>query len=339
MMDSDFCVIGNGLLGAAIALELSQESNQVLLIGAKYGAEGQFYSAHEDDSRMVRQFHQDIYWEKLTARNMKKLFDLMKTTQLPIFHKTPVLYRFPAQAPSSSNLLKTPFASHHAFTFEDLNGGFLNPKIYIQALNQAAKKNGAKIQQGIVQHIEKQPHGFKLRTRDTIIQTTYVVDARGFYSPDCSVVGKIAIFTESPKKTAIHPYCFIDANIHSTTIRDVYGFYHYLQHHNKLISKFGFSESNPIRLQHAADISHWFHGGYQQHPLLSEANDWIRNFLNDDSTEITDIKPCAFTITNDGRPNITFEDGLLTLSGCNGMAAKCCQALAEDGVSFFKERQ
>lgn len=338
-MNSQFCVVGNGLLGAAIALELSKKTNKVCLIGARYGDENQFYSGHEDDSRMVRQFHNDPYWENLTKRNMSQLDELMASTGLPIFHKLPVLYRFPVNAAPNSPLLRhlheiTP----HQFTHEDAYGGLLNPKMYIEALNKAAKKNGANIYQAIVHSINRRSNGFHVQTHDACIKATHVVDARGIHSPDIadqlSVVGKICLFTRSPTQTASAPYCFIDTSINSTHFRDVYGFYRYRHHAGTATSKFGFSECLPIRLQTNIEVVEWFRGAYLQHPLLAEARDWINHFFND-ATTITDIKPCAFTVTLDGKPHITLNNGLLTVTGCNGMVAKCCQALAQDAVTFF----
>lgn len=343
----DYCVVGNGLLGAAIAFELSRDADRVCIVGAKYGDEGVFFSAHEDDSRIARQFHGDVYWEGLVERNMGRLHELTRATGMDVFRSLPVLYRFRPDAKPCSPLLKTRIGRERdgvsaSFSHEDIDGGVINPKVYVAALNMATVVNGAEVRSAAVQDIERSQGCFKLRTRDAEIMARYVVDARGFHQPnlsgdDSTIVGKTAIFVEvdSSPDRQLQPFCFIAAE-EGRDLRDVYGFHQYRVTSGKVISKFGVSEREPVRLT-PYQVSDWFRGGYRAHPVLDATLTWIGNFL--DCPWTSTIKPCAFVSTASGRPQVRYEKGLLTIKGCNGMAAKCCQALAEDVVATLRRSE
>lgn len=346
-MSWEYCVVGNGLLGAAVALELSKNTDRVCIVGAKYGDEGVYFSAHEDDSRIARQFHGDVYWERLAERNMVRLHELTQETgSMDVFRSMPVLYRFKPDASPRSHLLKTWKAkdgggASRSFSHEDIGGGLINPKTYVAALNMAAAAKGAKMQCAAVHNIRRNQSGFEVCTRETVIRAKHVVDARGCHQPnlpgaESAVVGKVTIFVESGSSSAqLHPFCFL-AIEESASLRDVYGFHQYRIANGRVISKFGFSEREPVRLPRH-QVSDWFRGAYCAHPALDAARAWIGNFL--DCAWTSTIKPCAFVSTATGRPHIRYEEGLLSITGCNGMAAKCCQALAEDAVALMWNRE
>ena len=49
-----------------------------------------------------------------------------------------------------------------------------------------------------------------------------------------------------------------------------------------------------------------------------------------------ELQPCAFCVTDDGRPNIEVDGTRLSISGCNGRAAKSCQALVEHALTELR---
>ena len=154
-MHVDFAVVGNGLLGAAVVHELSKRAKRVVGFGAPYGAQGRYYSSHEDDSRLVRTFHDDPYWEDLTTHNLHEMKVLEENTGISIFRPLPVYYRRQDRAmaparPSLRPLKQGTSEGARAFDAEDQEGGILHPKEYIRAMNTLASTRGAEVHPAIV---------------------------------------------------------------------------------------------------------------------------------------------------------------------------------------------
>lgn len=338
-MQYDYCVVGNGLLGAAVALELAQPDRKVCMVDADYGDEQTYFSSHEDDSRLIRMFHGDSYWERLAVRNMEKLSGLMHATRIPIFSALPVFYRFGSEQNPCSELLcvRTNFAiaaGKDEFQYEDRLGGIVNPKWYVAAMNQLAARKGAVILQASVRRIERKHGRFHVALNEGEVVATRVVDARGIYSErmrydSLCARGKILMFTATHKKDGM--YGFLDADIGSGVFRDVFGLCNHRADASAVISKFGFSEHKPVDLPSFDSIAHWFRNDYLDYPYIGEAKKWIADFHGRRDI-VMRIRPWGYTITLDGRPYINEEDGLLTIAGCNSMTAKCCQALAEEAL-------
>ena len=334
----EYCVIGNGLIGAALALELSYKSRSVCVLGAAYGQDGRYYSSHEDDSRIARCWHSDPYWENLARRNIEKLQALAQTTALPLFRRTPVLYNYsPGYKPSGQSVVKrtsnhNPYAGR--FEFEDVAGGIIDPRIYIAALNQEARKRNAVVLECVVRSMCWKDGKAAINTSTGEIQAKRVIEARGIHTPQAQVTGKILLYVETASGQLRYPFCFVDRQCSTEIFEDAYGIVDYRTSGNNLVSKFGFSERQPVRLNTAEEIAAWFQTDYQSHPHISEAMQLSRRFFAEEVARVY-AKPCAFVITADQRPIITLAEHHGAITGCNGMAAKCCQSLAEKMVAMW----
>lgn len=342
----DYCVIGNGLIGAAVALELAQKSRSVCVLGAAYGDEDKYYSSHEDDSRIVRCWHSDSYWENLTRRNLERLDSLVADTGVPLFRSTPVLYRYPVGLqPIGSSLRRWDLTSNHnwagRFDFEDERGGIIEPKLYIAALNQEAEKRGAQVVRCVVRNICWKNGNAVISTSAGELECRQVVDVRGVMFQESSVkveaevVGKILLYVESQSTNVGEPFCFVDCDCGAEEFQDMYGIWSYNAKDGRTVSKYGFSERHPVRLRGADQISEWFQSGYKQYPYLEAARILVERMYLGSKYQV-DIKPCAFVVTANKRPVFLFDEQYAVVTGCNGMAAKCCQALAEDFVSKWE---
>jgi glycine/D-amino acid oxidase-like deaminating enzyme len=332
----EYCVIGNGLIGAAIALELARKSSDVCLLGATYGQQDRYYSSHEDDSRIARFWHSDTYWEELARRNAPMLEALAETTPLPVFKRTPVFYSYRSgYVPAGASVLRISNHGPHAghFQYEDMWGGIIDPKAYIAALNQQALKRNATVVQCIVQETRWKSGKAVIRTTAGEIHAKRIVDARGVHLDreaarfETAVVGKILLYVELAPQQTGPPYCFVDSSCCSNQFEDVYGIARYKASGDRLVSKFGFSEREPVRLSNANEIAAWFQTGYRSYPYLAGAKELLKRFCCDKAANAY-AKPCAFVTTFDKRPIISLDEHHCTITGCNGMAAKCCQALA-----------
>lgn len=341
----EYAVVGNGLIGAAVAFELSGASSDVRVFGAGYGDEDTYYSSHEDDARIARCFHPDPYWEGLAERNVVKLEALMRATGVPVFRRVPVLYRYPHEHRLRSRHLtrRRPGLGDGVagrFDREDREGGIIHPRRYVAALNGAAERNGARVARCVVRVIEPAPGSLRLRTDHGEVRAGHVVDARGLYSDHVAngtvrVVGKIFVVVEAADAVdadAARPFCFIDGTLAGGPFEDAYGCHRYTRAAGRPVSKFGFSERVPITLDGAGAVTRWFRGDFRGYPHLAEARAWATEFCGGDGLAVR-IKPCAFTVTTSRRPVMESRARRTIVTGCNGMAAKCCQALAEDIVT------
>jgi glycine/D-amino acid oxidase-like deaminating enzyme len=336
----DICVVGNGLIGAAVAAELSTLSVRVMLIGAWFGSEGAVFSSHQDDSRMVREFHEDAYWTRLARRNHEMLATLMKVTGYRICSPMPVIYKFRAK-PTDERFFdeRIPplgdlsLAGDHMVV--DQAGGVLHPKLYVRALNRVAQQNGVVIKRAVARRIEGGQHDYRIETSAGTVRSRAVVDARGLYSEaadrECSVVGKfVTVFEGVGCADSIG---FVDM-VEDDLFQSVYGFLSYRSRRGRSRSKFGFTERHSVILRGRSGIREWFNGGYLQHPVLGAAIDRVAEYTRRE-LKLVSIKPCAFSRSSDGRLAIVRQEGLISVAGCNGLAAKCCQAVAERVVSML----
>jgi hypothetical protein len=341
----DYCVIGNGLIGAAVALELAQKSRHVCVLGAVYGDEGKYYSSHEDDSRIARCWHSDPYWEDLARRNFEKLSLLVAATGVAVFRSTPVFYRYSDAFRPGSSVRRRALTNGdnwtNSFDFEDECGGIIEPKLYIAALNREAERRGAEVVRCVVRNVRWKNGNSIISTSAGEFECGQVVDARGFMfqesgvKVEAEVVGKILLYVESQSTNLDGPFCFVDCDCGAEEFQDMYGIVSYKASDGRTVSKFGFSERHPVRLRDTDQISAWFQAGYKQYPYLGAARSLVDEVYAGLANHV-DVKPCAFAVTANKRPGFLFEEQHAVVTGCNGMAAKCCQALAEDFVSKWE---
>jgi glycine/D-amino acid oxidase-like deaminating enzyme len=331
-MSYDFCVIGNGPVGAAITLELSRWTPNVCVIGAGYGEQGR-YSSHEDDSRLTRGYHDDPYWEALAVQNREHLTELERETGLEIVKDCPVYYR-PTPARASACLLPAEFRSargDRCYTARDACGGFFDPRLYVQALNARSRRAGATIRRGVVSKHRRVSGRHRVESSAGAIDCDRLIDARGLYdlAPSDEVwrVGKVVVFVES-SASGPGTHAFIDAAPGSDEFSDVYAIIDYPSGSGGRVSKFGFTERDPVTLDSERSVTAWYEGGFRDYPFSGAIADYLAAYGGTKPAR-TWAKPCAFTRTRDGRPRMSDVDGVLKVRGCNGSAAKCCQALAK----------
>ncbi len=342
----DYCVVGNGLIGASVALELAQKSKKVCVLGAAYGDDGKYYSSHEDDSRIARCWHADPYWEDLARRNFDKLQILLETTGVNIFRPTPVFYRYTPGFISTTGSAKPrnpekSFDFAIDFNFEDIYGGIIEPKLYIAALNQEARKLGADIFHAVAYDICCEQGRAIIKASAGTFESCRVVDARGMlsqtngFNTETEVVGKVLFYTESTAQTPREAFCFVDCTCQTGPFSDAYGIWNYRRRGSAAISKFGFSECSPVKLKDTHQISAWFQADYNRYPYLPEATSLLSGLFRGIPYQVH-VKPCAFVITPDKRPAFVMKEQYAVITGCNGMAAKCCQAIAESFVNHWE---
>jgi glycine/D-amino acid oxidase-like deaminating enzyme len=322
----DYGVVGNGLLGAAAAAELAGKGFSVCVAGARYAASDRYFSSHEDDSRIHRTWHRDDYWETLSAVNHPALLALERETGTAIFTPSPVYYDFQelsfVPAPEGDAYLDA-----NGFAYLDKCGGIIDPRRYIAALNASAVRRGASIRQGVVERVDPVSGGYRISVPAQPFDCRKVMDTRGVHAPadaGVRVQAKILLFFTHERGPERH--CFLKTGADSSPFRDVYACVDIGRANGRSLSKFGFSERRPVFLEPGDAVTHWFRTGYRDYPHLDEALEQVGAAGLGRAHDVV-VRPCAFTVTEDARPRVRIDGDRLTLGGCNGMAAKCCQAL------------
>lgn len=340
MMDSDFddVVVGNGLLGAATALELVRLGRRVCLVGAKYGSNERWFSGHFDDSRMLRICHHDGYWEAMTRLNLPLMRAVQARLSAPFFVPTTVRLRYDVDDSRMSALPRRGSPGNSllsALDREDEAGGIIDPVAYIEAMNAHAQSLGLVRHDAAVLGVNEATGCCHVETSQGSFHSARVVHACGFHAAEAvdglQIVGKVVLFAQRPYSAGEPVECFVDALTGMSVFSDVYGFCDYRQAPEGAITKVGFTEAAPVLLE-PSQVPAWFTGGFEHHPLLEQMCSWVRQWHAGFSPKIR-IAPCAFTVTKDRRPSLRQSGSQFWIVGCNGMAAKCCQAVAQSAVA------
>lgn len=340
-IDFDDVVVGNGFLGAAIAFELVCLKRRVCLIGAEHGANGRLFAGHHDDSRMLRLYHADPYWEEMSRLNLSLMHASEPCPEIPYFTPTAVRFRGLDQGHHASTLRPRSSVGNallQAFDLEDEAGGIIEPLQYIAAMNAQSQRLGLMQHRGEVCAVRQIANGCEVETDLGLFTAKRVLHACGFHTAAAidtlQVVGKVVLFARRPRAESGPVECFIDTDPGTPVFSDIYGFCDYRHDGEAAVSKFGFSEVKPILLE-PTQISTWFIDGYRQHPLLTDMQAWVREW-HASFTQECHVEPCAFTVTPNRRPGLWKSGSQYWLAGCNGMAAKCCQAVARSAVAALE---
>lgn len=346
-MTTAYCVVGNGPIGAALALELASAGRDVTVIGARYG-ERAMYSAHEDDSRMVRLFHADRFWERLTRANLDALAELERPADEPVFRRLPVRYRFGRPPARLAAPLRAPTRTRAAglagyFHAEDEAGGIVDPQRYVALLNARARELGARIVCDVVHSVRPVGGRYRVGFGAGEIECARVVTAAGFHAQgwdeDTRIRAKVLAYVECEAQADAEPYCMVDYAPDHAAFSDVYGFCDYRLADGRQVSKFGFSEAEPLVVSRDRVVA-WFERDYRRHPGLDGLREWVGRFherLGRRAAANWRLRPCGFVTTASGRPMVRVAGGHIEVAGCNGMAAKCCQAVARSVLATLGE--
>jgi hypothetical protein len=172
----------------------------------------------------------------------------------------------------------------------------------------------------------------------------------GGVQPDCERVVCVSGFHADavPLRTRIHakvlayvqraagamarPFCFVAYRAAGNDFADVYGICDYRLGDGRLVSKLGFPDAAPVTLPHER-FAAWFVGDYARHPAPGGLHDGSRRFgqragFGFGFAPALRARPCAFVPTTSGGPVVGIDGGHIQVTGCNGMAARCCHALA-----------
>lgn len=327
----DFCVLGNGPLGAAAALYLAEQGARVQLIGAR---PEQRPSSHADHSRIYRTRHRDAYWTRLAEANLPLMQALQRRTGVQLFRPAPVYYDSPPEAATPQPTL-TPYRARNGLLDCDPCGGVLDPLAYIAALNQAARAQGATLLEGLATATEQVNGVHQVSTAEHgLLRCRTLVDFRGLYAipaPGGITVARTTLLVRHHPVHTLHG--FIRTRLDNPRVGEFFACSHLGQDAGLQTSKFVLADARAIVLTGEQALQRWFADGYRQHPELPWAIEQIRRMGYD----ILDLRlaPCAFTQTPSGRPEITASERHLRFYGCNGAAAKCAQSLARDILQAY----
>src|SRR5262245_7074270 len=186
-MTLDWCVIGDGLVGAACAWALARHNPRGSLIGIGFGPKGVLYSSHDDDARMVRTSHMSPYWQVLSRRNLEQMTALTRDGEPPLLRELPVRYR----------------RLDGGETLDD-RGGIVDPRRYVALLCREIERLGATSIQAQAEVESRRGDRLVIRAGDRRVEAALVIDAGGLLGAAArrrwvQVVGKLFIFVESDR--------------------------------------------------------------------------------------------------------------------------------------------
>lgn len=323
----DFCILGNGPLGAAAAAHLAGLGATVCLVGAR---PAERWSGHQDHSRLYRTLHQDAYWTRLAQANLPLMQALGARTGIHFLRPAPVYYDQRVAGacaqghPSTSELIAT-----------DPCGGVLDPLAYIAALNQQAQAWGADLRADVAsigRWLDGQ-HEVAMAANGTI-RCRHLMDFRGFYAmptPGGATIARTTLLVRHPPQHRLHG--FIRTELDNPDVAEFFACCELEANDELQTSKFVIADARSVLLESTQALQDWFTGGFSQHPQLPWAVEEIRRMGYD--IHSLHLAPCAFTRTPSGRPEVRVSQNHLRFYGCNGSAAKCAQSLARDVIEPY----
>lgn len=313
MKQYDFVVVGNGLLGSACSYLLSRKGYSVALSSNGYG-NNDIYSSHQDTSRLYRQYDTDCYWSALAIRNYQMLHQIPGGRQADFFRPVDVRYY------GSGDVIVDPL------------GGIINPVALISILNAQSKDVT------LIDAIKGYCVGRPIKV-ETFSGITYrcnrLVDVRGgfdpfvFLEPYLQIWGKVLVLCKQIRSEIdAGTYVVIDSKTPSEEFSDFYSFLNVDKDRDLVFSKFGGTERQPVLLPTNEKLVCWFRSDYRYSASTIALLNYAKRTFSP-SLELYDVRPCVFTKTVDNRPLVRRTDETMKIIGCNGMAAKCSLALAE----------
>lgn len=333
----DIAIIGNGLLGSTLSVTLAELGYNICIIGAKYGHKNEFYSSHQDETRIVRTFHHNNhYWENLAIKSFPNLMKISLENP-EVFKPAPVKYLLNEKKLHHNPYLIKNDSSY--YNYIDAFGGILNPILYIELMNRKLiDMNGGLILDAVDSILYDDSHYISSGDFGKV-ESDWVIDVRGIHGVEKNnknefIIGKVAMFFSLIEQD-LPCFAFIDEITSSELIHDFYGICHYRDQSGLLKSKISFTEANPIILDKKS-IVNWFNSGFKKHPLLKDALELV--FSKFPNFKLDQIKPCAFVKSINGKPNITLEHQYLRINACNGMLAKSAIAFSQELANKYFHR-
>ena len=190
----EYIVVGAGMMGAAAARHLSEESGDVALIGPpepeKRENHGGVFGSHYDESRIVRTLDTDKRWGLFAARSIARFRDLERRSGVTFYHEVghlavspddddPENYcnhidRVASTVPADYDRLddsglraRFPYLripAGHQGRYQATVGGTINPRALVRAQIKVATDQGTRYLPRVVTEITPTPSGCTIKT-------------------------------------------------------------------------------------------------------------------------------------------------------------------------------
>lgn len=326
-------IIGGGFFGASLQYQLSSKNFSTILVDP---GNGDLLKSHNDSSRLVRSWHSARLTVDLVKSSLEYFKELEALSGYRFIIPVSTYYSWPFFSPpsylrelshSSVNLPGSALSAN----FADRESYILHPFAFLKALRYISTCRGGEKLSGEVRHVDPYRATAEIidGQRKKTINTDVVIDARGLYSisqPQHRI--KVVL------KTVLHfcpaasnKYAFINF-IEGGIFQDFYGFNGFFHEGYGETLKVVFTENQPVIARDIDDVQNWYDGGYAFHPEIREGVQWVKeNFST--NVNLLGMKPCAFTITPTGKPDVVTFGSYCSISGCNGGFAQTSLAWAK----------
>ena len=356
----DFIVIGAGLFGAAAARYLSQQSDNVAIIGPAeppdWSAHNGVFSSHYDQGRLAGYFGTDATWTALDQASIDQYVPLQEASGVE-FYDSRGLISIPAKGDiphykygdvAVKTYTNDTLPDHIALTipedhtawFEPAPSGYINPRQMIRAQLTVAKQQGCAIIRQTVQSVKNVgPHVEIVCMNGDHYQTQKVLLATGAFTncldllprkvalrvkPETTILAQVSA-SEAERMQYVPP---LNYRIDSDEIHGIYLAPPVLYPDGNYYLKMGCDTRSDRLFTTLQEMQTWFiDGNTDQHKAAMKVG--LRELFPDMEVISWITKPCIVCYSPFGKPYISAVDDeriYLTTAG-NGSGAHPSDAI------------
>lgn len=355
-------VLGRGLMGSAAARHLSAQGHDVILIGPgepkdKRAHQG-IFASHYDEGRITRKNALDAFWTEVSEASIARYVEIEAQSGIKFFTEAgalmagPVDYIGKVNAAGGHGVALNPKHLGEQFPFfrfpDDFSGryeaagaGHVSPRRLVAAQTEAAKRNGAKIVDGIVTGFKERPDHVQIVTQDDTLRVDRVLVAAGYMTD--MLLGRPRHLDVYARTVALFEITEAEAQRLAQMPSLVYSAPEspYLlppirYPDGKTYVKLG-GDPEDVKLDGEFAIHDWFRSGGNA-DVRDRLEQMIRTLMPDLAIENVTMDACVTSWTEDRYPEIrNLSDRVTVCTGGNGAGAKCSDELGRRGAALVVE--
>lgn len=207
-----YIVIGGGMMGAAAARHLSQQTDGILLLGPgeppDYQTHQGVFASHYDEARITRRFDADPVWATFAARSIARYDQIETLSGIRFYSEAGCLFAGPSPRSSADYLYRARevansrglvveeleaadmseafpqfvFPSHLVGFYERSNAGYINPRALVRAQTALAVQQGTRHVEAVATAIRSAGDRVRVETIDGEYEAERVLVAAGAFS-------------------------------------------------------------------------------------------------------------------------------------------------------------
>lgn len=372
-----YIVIGGGMMGAAAARHLSEQTDGVLLLGPgeprDYQAHQGVFASHYDEARITRRFDADPLWTTFAARSIERYRQIETMSGIRFYSEAGCLFAGPSPRSSADYLYRArevacslglvveqleaaqlseafrqfAFPSHLIGHYERSKAGYINPRALVRAQTALAVDQGTQHVEAVATAIWSEGGRVCVETIDGEYEAERVLVAAGAFSNfhhllprplDLSAAPRTVVFFELDEQ-ALSVFGNMPSTIVFTDREEdhIYILPPVRYPDGKVYLKLG-GDIETGRFNTLEDVQAWFRTAGD--PAEAERlKDIALQLMPALAGSKTSSAACVATFTATGHPYAGFLPGsqVAVLTGGNFVAAKSSDELGRLGALLMLE--